>query len=92
LIQVIQAFDPLASSAQRTTTAERQNWHGRSVAGAISDPARLLNGEAEALSYKHRQSSGFTIILATKILPAATGSNNRIWLYNAHQTAFALSP
>jgi hypothetical protein len=57
----------------------------------ISDPARLLNSEAEARSSKHRQSSGFTIILATKIMPAATGSNNRIWFYNAQQTAFALS-
>ena len=84
--------DPLGSSAKGTTAAEHQNWHGRSVAAVISDPARLLNSEAEARSYKHRQSSGFTIILATKIMTTATGSNNRIWLYNAHQTAFALSP
>jgi len=84
--------DPLGSSAQGTTAAEHQNWHGWAVAARISEPARLLNGEAETRSFKHRQSSGFTIILATKILPAATGSNNRIWLYNAHQTAFLLSP
>jgi hypothetical protein len=76
----IQAFDPLGSSAQGTTAAEPQNWHGRAVAAMISDPASLLNGEAEARSSKHGQSSGFTIILATKILPATTGSNNRIWL------------
>jgi hypothetical protein len=84
--------DPLGSSAQGTTAAELQNWHGRFVAAVISDPARLLNGEAEARSYKHRQSSGFTIILTTKIVTTATESDNRIWLYDAHQTAFALSP
>jgi hypothetical protein len=89
---LIQVFDPLGSSAQGTTAAERQNWHGRAVAAMISEPARLLNGEAEARSSKHRQSSGFTIILVTKILPAATGPNYRIWLYNTHPTAFALSP
>jgi hypothetical protein len=58
----------------------------------ISDPARLLNGEAEARSSKHRQSSGFTIILTTKIFPAATGFNDQIRLCDAQQTAFALSP
>jgi hypothetical protein len=89
---LIQAFDPLGSSAQGTTAAEPQNWHGRAIAAMISDPASFLNGEAEARSSKHGQSSGFTIILATKIFPAATGSNHRIWLCDAQQTAFALSP
>jgi hypothetical protein len=89
---LIQAFDPLGSSAQGTTVAEPQNWHGRAVAAMISDPASLLNGEAEARSSKNRQSSGFTIILATKIIPAATGSNHQIWLCDAQQTALALFP
>jgi len=64
---------PLGAQRREPRRRSSKDWHGRSVAAAISDPARHLNAEAEvnavvvARSYKHRQSSCFTIILATKI-------------------------